>query len=43
MRIVLEGDRRIRVRAEGAGLEIEATDPHVHFSPLLLQALPPYG
>ncbi len=38
MRIILEGDRRIRLLVNGAGLEIESADPAVQFSPLHMLA-----
>jgi uncharacterized OsmC-like protein len=38
MRIILEGEQAIRVQATGEGLEVTATDPAIHFSPLHMLA-----
>lgn len=38
MRIILEGERRIRLQVSGAGLDIESVDPAVQFSPLHMLA-----
>ncbi len=38
MRIVLDGERALRVQAAGFGLEVESTDPAVDFSPLHMLA-----
>lgn len=38
MRLILEGERRLRLTPHGATLEIESADPDVHFSPLHMLA-----
>lgn len=38
MRILLDGERSLRVQAAGPGLEVESTDPAVDFSPLHMLA-----
>jgi uncharacterized OsmC-like protein len=38
VRLLLEGETRIRVDMRGEGLDVESVDPHVHFSPLHMLA-----
>lgn len=38
MKLILQGEREIRLQAAGDELEIESPDPSVHFSPLHMLA-----
>ena len=38
MKILLDGEQRLRVQAKGPGLEVESAAPEVHFSPLHMLA-----
>ncbi|HEY8469731.1 MAG TPA: OsmC family protein [Longimicrobiales bacterium] len=38
MRLILEGEQRLRLQADGAGLEVESAEPGLQFSPLHMLA-----
>jgi uncharacterized OsmC-like protein len=38
MRLILEGEQRLRLQADGAGLEVESAEPGLEFSPLHMLA-----